>query len=117
MINRDCLFCKIASKNTGAKIIEETNNFIVILDANPRAEGHCLVMPKKHLVTFLDIPNAISEEMCGLIKKVAMKMFEQKKGNGFNLIMNNLEPAGQAVMHAHIHVIPRKEGDGLRIIS
>ena len=50
-------------------------------------------------------------------KEIASKLLEEKKGDGFNLVMNNLEPAGQVVKHAHIHVIPRKEGDGLMMIS
>ena len=117
MIDKNCLFCKIVSKKVRAQIIEETNNFIAILDANPKAEGHSLILPKKHHATFLDIPSNLAEEMCKIIRKVSMKLLEEKKGDGFNLIMNNLSPAGQAIMHAHIHVIPRKEGDGLRMIS
>jgi len=52
--------------------------------------------------------------MLEFIKKVADKLLDEKLGDGFNLAMNNLEVAGQKVMHAHIHVIPRKEDDGIR---
>lgn len=117
MKNENCVFCKIAKKEISAKFIDETNNFIAILDANPRAEGHTLVIPKKHYVTVLDIPNNLAEEMLKLIKKISSQIIEKKQGDGFNIIMNNLPPAGQVVMHAHIHIIPRKENDGLRMIA
>ncbi len=117
MKQQNCLFCKIAKKEIPAKIIDETNNFIAMLDANPRTKGHTLVIPKKHYVTILDIPNTLGNEMLQLIKKISSEVLEKKHGDGFNILMNNLAPAGQAVMHAHIHIIPRKEGDGIRVIA
>lgn len=116
MKNKDCIFCKIAKKEVKANIVEETNNLIAFLDINPKAEGHTLIIPKKHAVTIFDIPNTLANEMLQLIKKIGSKILEKKQGDGFNIIMNNLPPAGQVVMHAHIHIIPRKESDGLRIL-
>jgi len=87
------------------------------LDINPVAEGHALVIPKKHYVTLLDIPNSLGEEMLDFTKKIAGSLLDNKKGDGFNIGMNNLEVAGQVVMHAHIHIIPRKEGDGLKLMN
>jgi histidine triad (HIT) family protein len=113
----DCIFCKIAKGEIPTKKVEETNNFFAILDANPRTEGHTLIIPKKHFVTLLDIPNKLGEELLQLTKKVASDLLSSKKGDGFNILMNNLEPAGQVVKHAHIHLIPRKEKDNLKIIS
>ncbi len=117
MSEKECIFCKIAKKEIKADLLEETNNFIAMLDKNQEIKGHALIIPKKHHVTLLDIPNILAQEMLHLIKKVSLKMLEKKQGDGFNILMNNLPPAGQAVMHAHIHIIPRKEGDNLRIIS
>lgn len=113
----NCIFCKIARGDIATKKIAETNNFYAIRDVHPKAEGHSLVIPKKHLVTLLDIPNTLGEELLKITKQVASELLDQKLGDGFNLVMNNLEIAGQSVMHAHIHVIPRKEDDGLRMIS
>ena len=117
MKDKNCIFCKIAKREISADFLEETNNFIAVLDTHPKAPGHVLVIPKKHYITILDVPNKLSEEMLKLIKKAASKILEKKQGDGFNILMNNLPPANQAVMHAHIHIIPRKEGDGLKIIS
>ncbi len=113
----DCIFCKIARGNTDTEITNESNNFIAIRDKNPKAEGHTLIIPKQHYVTILDIPNRLGEEMLAFIKEIASDLLEKKHGDGFNIIMNNLEPAGQVVKHAHIHVIPRKEGDGMRSLA
>lgn len=109
---KDCIFCKIAKKEVSAEIIFEGNNFIAFKDTHPKVPGHLLVIPKKHFVTLLDIPNKLGNEMLEFIKKVSSKLMDDKLGDGFNLVMNNLEVAGQLVMHAHIHILPRKEGDG-----
>lgn len=55
--------------------------------------------------------------MLEFTKKVAGELLDKKYGDGFNILMNNLEVAGQGVLHAHIHVVPRKEGDGIRVIA
>ena len=116
-MTENCVFCKIARKEIKAEFLGETNNFIAILDAHPKTDGHALVIPKKHYVNILDVPGKLGEEMLGLIKKIAFEILEKKQGDGFNIIMNNLPSAGQVVMHAHIHVIPRREDDGLRMIA
>ena len=74
-------------------------------------------MPKRHFVTLLDISNKLGNEMLEFTKKVASGILDKKYGNGFNIVMNNLEPAGQIVKHAHLHIIPRNENDGLKIIA
>ncbi len=112
----ECIFCKII-KTRKEEFKAETNNFIAIPDIEPKSEGHTLIIPKKHYVTILDIPNTLSQELVELIKKISSEILEKKQGDGFNIIMNNLPPAGQVVMHAHIHILPRKDGDNLRMIS
>lgn len=113
----ECIFCKIAMKEIKADVVLEGDNFIAIKDVHPRTKGHTLVLTKKHYVTLLDIPSKLGEEMLDFCKKVAGKLLDEKYGDGFNIIMNNLEPAGQVVKHVHVHIIPRKEGDGLRMIA
>jgi histidine triad (HIT) family protein len=114
--NDECIFCKIVKGEVKAEIVKTGNSFIAIKDINPVAQGHLLVIPKQHYGTLLDIPNNLAEELLKFIKEVSSEMLEKKLGDGFNIIMNNLEPAGQFVMHAHIHVIPRKENDGIRFL-
>lgn len=110
----ECIFCKIARGEVKSKFVAESENFFAIRDAHPKVDGHSLVIPKRHFVTLLDIDDKLGNELIGIIKWVSGELLDKKLGDGFNVIMNNLECAGQVVMHAHVHVIPRKEGDGLR---
>jgi len=70
----DCIFCKIAQGKIPAKKIAETNNFFAILDINPKAPGHTLIIPKKHFVTLLDIPNKLGEELLQLTKQISSEI-------------------------------------------
>lgn len=110
----ECIFCKIVKGEIKTKFDKESDNFFAIRDLHPISEGHMLIIPKKHFVTLLDIPDKLGEELLHFTKEIASDTLTKKKGDGFNIIMNNLEPAGQAVMHAHIHLVPRKEGDGIK---
>ncbi len=112
----ECIFCKIVQRKIKADFVKESNNFIAFKDAHPKTEGHTLIIPKKHYVTLLDIPDRLGEELLHFLKEISYEILEKKYGNGFNLAMNNLEPAGQKVHHAHFHILPRKEDDGLSVI-
>lgn len=100
-----------------ATVVDSSNSFVAFLDAHPKAQGHTLIVPKEHYVTLLDVPSKLGNELLEFTKKVAGRLLEEKKGDGFNVVMNNLSCAGQVVMHAHLHLIPRSEGDGLKMIS
>lgn len=110
----DCIFCKIAFGEVEAKRIYENDNFFSILDANPVVDGHTLVISKKHFNNSLDMPNSLAPELFDCIKKTALKLMDEKKAEGFNIINNNFEPAGQLVNHIHFHIIPRKKGDSFK---
>jgi histidine triad (HIT) family protein len=114
MVNEDCIFCKIVKGEIPSSKVFEDDNFIVILDVKPKSDGHSLVIPKKHYRNLLDMPSTLGNELVSVAKEVALKLVKEKKIEGFNLIMNNESSAGQVVMHAHLHIIPRKTGDGLK---
>ena len=106
----DCIFCRIAQKKINARIVAETENFLAFPDANPKVEGHTLIIPKKHFVNLVDLPADLGSELVDITKKIFD--IRQKEGcEGFNLVMNNFPAAGQVVMHAHLHFLPRKKGD------
>ncbi len=111
-----CIFCKIASGEIPSNTIFEDDNFRVILDLGPATKGHALVLPKAHYADLFEIPE---ETLAGAVntgKKVAAMMKKTLKCDGLNLVQNNGEAAGQTVMHFHLHVIPRYEGDGQHIL-
>jgi len=109
---KDCIFCKIVSNEIKVKRVYEDENFIAFLDTHPRAEGHTLIIPKKHFRNLLDMPNTLGNEMLEAIKKVSLKLIDEGKAEGVNVLSNNEPVAGQIVFHTHIHIIPRKKDDG-----
>ena len=111
----DCIFCKIVDGKIPAAKVYENSNVISFLDIMPANKGHCLVVPKKHYETLLDISDEDLKNLILAAKKIT-KALSLSIGNGsYNIIMNNGKEAGQLVDHAHIHIIPRFKGDRLRI--
>lgn len=117
VVDKNCVFCKIVRGEVKSDKIAESDNFFAFLDIDQSLKGHALVIPKKHFVTLLDIPDKLGNELVKFTKKISSEVLDKKVGDGFNLIMNNLSVAGQVVMHAHVHVIPRKEDDGIRFFT
>ncbi len=116
MNNKDCVFCKI-SKGRNREFVAESENFFAVRDAKPRAKGHTLVIPKKHYVTLLELPQGLGDELVTISKEVAENLMDEGLGTGFNVLMNNFPSGGQVVMHAHVHIVPRNEGDGLSVFA
>ena len=85
---------------------------IVILDINPIAKGHALVISKKPYETFTAVPKATLDHMMEIARKVDEKQREVLKADGTNIMINNSPASGQEIPHLHSHVIPRKAGDG-----
>jgi len=115
MIEKDCIFCKIVRGEIPAKRIYENDNFFSILDANPIVEGHSLIISKKHFETILNMPEDLGSELLDCIKKTALKIMDEKKAEGFNIVNNTFKVAGQIVKHVHFHIIPRKKDDGIKL--
>lgn len=107
---KDCVFCKILAGEIKTDMIEDAENFVVFNDANPVSDGHCLVVPKKHYKTLLDLPATLGCELIALAKKQGLRLIKEKKAEGIKLIQNNFSAAGQIVPHFHLHIIPEKEG-------
>ena len=105
----NCIFCKIANKNSEGKIYENLN-FFSIPNNKPVIDGHSLVISKKHFETTLDLPSSLGAELLDCLKKTILKLIEQEKAEGFNIVNNNFESAGQVVKHVHYHILPRKKG-------
>jgi histidine triad (HIT) family protein len=93
-------------------MIYEDEMFAVILDASPATRGHALILPKDHAANIYELPDETASKIFVLAKKLATKMTEILKCDGFNIVQNNGEIAGQTVFHFHMHLIPRYIGDG-----
>jgi|SRR3989344_9154024 len=112
----DCIFCKIAGGEIKSDIVYSDDNFFSILDIHPKAEGHTLIVSKKHFKNILDVPSSLGGELLDAVKKVGLNLIKEKKGSGFNLVSNCGSEAGQIVHHFHAHVIPRKKNDGVNFL-
>ena len=111
----DCIFCKIANGEIPSATLYEDEDFRVILDLGPASKGHALILPKAHAANIYEISDDMAANAMILAKKMATKMTEALKCDGFNIVQNNGEPAGQTVFHFHMHLIPRYEGDQVGI--
>jgi histidine triad (HIT) family protein len=111
----DCIFCKIIKEEIPSEKVYEDDNFIGILDANPEMKEHTLIISKKHFKTILDMPSSLGNELLDAVKKIALKLIDKGKAEGFNLIVNTYKLAGQEVDHVHAHILPRKKGDGMKL--
>lgn len=111
----NCIFCKIAGGEIPAATLYEDDDFRVILDLGPASKGHALILPKVHAANIYELPDELAGKAMILAKKMACKMTEALKCDGFNIVQNNGETAGQTVFHFHMHLIPRYKGDGVGI--
>ena len=112
MKDDNCIFCKLANKDIPTNIIYEDDRFTVILDASPATKGHALILPKNHAANIYELPDEDAAAVFVLAKKLATKMTEILHCDGFNIVQNNGEVAGQTVFHFHMHLIPRYLNDG-----
>jgi histidine triad (HIT) family protein len=112
---RDCIFCRIAVGKLPAVRVLETPHVLAFLDIAPVHYGHTLVIPKAHHRNLLELPDDLWTEIGQVCRRVAQTLQGTLDAPGFNIGMNNFEAAGQEVFHAHLHVIPRYHGDGLKL--
>lgn len=106
--HENCVFCALPEK----RILYNTPKFKIISDAFPVTEGHTLIIPHRHVESAMTLTVEEFKEIHGAVAIVKSHLHSKHKGiDGFNLGFNVGEAAGQTVMHAHFHVIPRRKGD------
>ena len=103
----DCIFCKIANGEIPSATLYEDEDFRVILDLGPASKGHALIFPKEHYKDLCELDDAVAAKVLPLAGKMGRAMKKALHFDGFNLVQNNGEAAGQTVMHFHMHMIPR----------
>lgn len=112
----NCIFCKIANGEIPSTTLYEDEDFRVILDLGPATRGHALLLPKEHYANLFELDDALAAKALVTAKKVAAKIKKALHADGFNLVQNNGEAAGQTVFHFHMHLIPRYENDQAGIL-
>ncbi|MBW2980660.1 HIT family protein [Candidatus Woesearchaeota archaeon] len=114
-MSEDCIFCKIVKGDIPSAKIFEDDKVICFLDIAPANKGHALVVTKQHYGTLLDVPDDVLCDIMNKAKKIVRAMSSALGNEGFNILMNNKKVAGQLVEHAHIHIIPRFNRDGIKL--
>lgn len=107
----NCIFCKIAAGEIPSATLYEDEEFRVILDLGPASKGHALILPKQHYANLYELPDELAEKVIRLAKKMVIAMTKALQCDGFNVVQNNGEAAGQTVFHFHMHLIPRYKDD------
>ena len=107
MKDDNCIFCKLANGDIPTNSIYEDDDFKVILDASPAAKGHALILPKQHYANIFEIEDETLAKAAKLAKKIMTHEKDVLGCEGYNLVQNNGEVAGQTVFHFHMHLIPR----------
>ena len=111
MKDDNCIFCKLANGDIPTNKIYEDDLFTVILDADPVSRGHALILPKNHYANIFELGDKEAAAIFPLAKKLAAHMKDVLGCDGFNVLQNNGETAGQSVFHFHMHLIPRYKDD------
>jgi histidine triad (HIT) family protein len=111
----DCIFCKIVAGELPGTIIDEDERTIAFMDINPATRGHALVIPRRHARNLLEIEPDELAAVAVAAQRLARRVPERLGADGVNLINSCGSAAWQTVFHFHVHVIPRYEGDPLRL--
>lgn len=110
--NTPCVFCEIAAGRATATEICRERDVLAFLDHSPRNPGHVLVVPLAHAENLLEVPPATLAHMAELAQRLARALrATDLRTDGLQLLMNTGRPAGQSVFHAHLHLIPRYDGE------
>ena len=115
MKDENCIFCKLANGEIPTSTLYEDEDFRVILDANPASKGHALIIPKEHYANLYELDDELASKVLVLAKKMITKLAGILECDGYNLVQNNGETAGQTLFHFHLHLIPRYKGDAVGI--
>lgn len=109
----ECIFCKIVRGEIPCAEVYSDNNILAFLDIAPISKGHTLVIPKDHYENLFDMPEELGNHFLKVMKILGLAIMKTTGATGINVVMNNYSSAGQVVPHAHWHLVPRIEGDGL----
>jgi len=108
----DCLFCGIVAGSVPAFRVVDLPEGVGFLDTRPVFKGHVLIVPRRHVVTFPELPEDLLPGYLRLVQRVAAAIPAAVGAQGTFVANNNI--VSQSVAHLHFHVVPRTKGDGLR---
>lgn len=114
---QNCIFCHIINGRVPAKEVYSDSKVKAILDINPANPGHVLILPKEHYLIFPQVPEDVLGYLAMVSKAISKACIRALKVQGTNIFIANGAAAGQKAQHVMIHVVPRKEADGLQAFA
>jgi histidine triad (HIT) family protein len=111
----DCIFCKIVTGELPAQIVEEDERTVAFMDISPATRGHLLVVPRSHSRNILEIERDDLDATMATVQRMARRVSDRLSPAGINILNSCGQAAWQTVFHFHVHLIPRYEGDPLRL--
>ncbi len=111
----DCIFCKIIAGEIPCFKLYESDDVLAFMDINPANEGHALVIPKEHSADVHAVSSAAISATVITAKMIAAAIEKTLSPDGINLLQCNGPAAAQSVLHFHMHVLPRRDGDELKL--
>ncbi|MGA2321126.1 MAG: HIT family protein [Solirubrobacteraceae bacterium] len=115
MTDADCIFCRILRGELPATVVDEDERTIAFMDIAPATRGHALVIPRTHSADLLSVSPDDLHAVAVACRRLAARIKERLGADGVNLVNSCGAVAWQTVFHFHVHVIPRYEGDPLRL--
>lgn len=112
-----CPFCDIVSGKIKANILYEDDVCMAVMDIYPLADGHTLIVPKKHYENLLEIKDEDLKSIITMSKNVSKALNEALGSEGINIISNNGKAADQTISHATVHIVPRWKQDNIKMPS
>ncbi|MBD3313390.1 HIT domain-containing protein [Candidatus Woesearchaeota archaeon] len=113
MQKQNCIFCHIIAGKVASRKVYEDDKAVGILDINPANPGHVVIIPKEHYAIMPQIPEDILAHLFMVTKGISQACLKAFKAQGTNIFVANGAVAGQRAQHFMIHIIPRKENDGI----
>lgn len=109
----DCIFCSIVAGDIPSRTVHEGEHTIAFLDVNPLERGHTLVIPRDHYRTVSEMPDEVRDAVFTVAAKLTPAVEGAVDADATTVGMNNGEASGQEVPHAHVHLVPRFDDDGV----
>ena len=114
---QNCIFCKMGSGEMQARTVHSDEETFAVLDINPAAKGHMLLIPKEHYAVMPQMPPPLISSLFKTARQLSQTAFKSFKCKGTTILASNGASAGQKAPHFMIHIIPRNTGDGLHLES
>jgi histidine triad (HIT) family protein len=108
----NCIFCDIVADPHTAAIIYQDEHSVCFLDTKPLFPGHCLLVPRTHYQTLMELPPVLLTPLMTNTQRIASAVQQAMNAQGVFVAMNNI--VSQSVPHLHVHIVPRNKGDGLK---